>query len=226
MNRRRERNAAARAAPRALAGVCSVAVLLFSVACLGTLRDDPDAQRMATSPRPELGLPLREEHPHWLLHGHAGWCGAWEARFGGDTDDPAVASIRAARFATADAARQAFPRLTPEFLGLLMRDRIIGIPATFEYPEPLAGDDVMTALYEVRLPPGFPPDFGLRGQFTAVRAANTIFLVETIGVGPDRLVPAVLELARAAYRRASSGCATTPRATPKATPRASPGLSD
>jgi hypothetical protein len=183
--------------------LAAVFALLPSIlsGCLATLGFDPVAQHLVFIPKPEFGLPQYEDRPHWLLHGQAGWCGAHEVRYGGDPGDPGVATVRAARFRDEESAAAGFSRLTPEYLSALLRDRVTGPPWPFEYGDPLPGDEVAVYEYGVRLPPVYSPDHFLPGQFSVVRAGSVIYLIETIGIPPERMSPAVLELVRGASRR-------------------------
>jgi hypothetical protein len=189
-------------------GAAAAGLLLAAVAsgCLGTLAADRSAESLALTPSDELALPLHESHSHWLLRGESGWCGAEEVRFGGDPDDPAVATVRSVVLRDHDAAVRGFARLTPAYLHSLLRGRMNAIPRPMAYPEPLDGDDVSVFEYDVRLPLIYSPDFVLIGQLTAVRAGRAVFLIESIGVPPERLVPAVRELVRAGYRLSPDGC--------------------
>jgi hypothetical protein len=170
----------------------------LAAGCLGGLRHDTASEAVALAPRQTLALPVRENQPHWLLHGQPGWCGAQEVRYGGAGDDPAVAAVRAARFRDDATATQAFSRLTAQHLYLTLRDRIVGPPRPFDYPQPLAGDEVAVMLYDARLPPSLGPDVSLTGQLTVVRAGRVVLLIESIGVHPEQLVPAVMQLTDAA----------------------------
>jgi hypothetical protein len=189
-------------------GAAAAGLLLAALAagCLGTLAADRSAESLALTPSDELALPLHENHSHWLLRGESGWCGAKEARFGGDPADPAVATVRSVVLRDQDAAARGFARLTPGYLYSLLRGRMSAIPRPMAYPEPLDGDDVSVFEYDVRLPLIYSPDFVLIGQLTAVRAGRAVFLIESIGVAQERLVPAVRELVRAGYRLSPNGC--------------------
>jgi hypothetical protein len=181
-----------------LSGLCS--------GCLGTLATDPRAESVALVPQSELDLPMRDSRRHWLLRGEPDWCGGHEVRYGGDPDDPAVAAVRVVMLRDMDAAAHAFKRLTPNYLYSTLRGRIVDVPRPFDYPEPLAGDAVSVTEYEVRLPLVNAPDFILYGQLTAVLAGRAVILVESIGVHPEHLVPAIRELVRAAHRLPPDEC--------------------
>ncbi len=182
--------------------VCLVLAALAACGCLGVLERDRGAEAIAFAPREPLDLPARESRPYWLLRTEAGWAGAHEVRFGGNLSDPAVAVVRAVRFRDEDAAARAFARLTPAYLYLVFRDRMTWEPRLFDYPEPLPGDAVTVWEYGVRLP-SEQHDAELIGQMTAVRAGRVVLLVESIGVTPDHLVPAVEQLVQAAGRVSS-----------------------
>lgn len=183
--------------PRRLAGLICALVLLAG-GCLGTLPDDERAAATAHAPARILDLPVREERPHWLLRRQPGWQAAHMVRFGGGDTDPAVATIRTARFSDAGAAAAAFARLTPAYLHQRFRQRMLGEPWPVAYPAPLDGDAVAVMAYRAQLPP-FAGDRELIGQLTVVRAGATVLLIESIGVPPERLVLTV-----AALRDASS----------------------
>jgi len=181
-------------------------LLLCATSCLGTLTESQDAQLVAETPGDELDLPLHDSGKHWLLRGESGWCGAHEALFGGDPHDAAVATVRAAVMRDVDAAARGFERLTGTYIYSLLRSRMNDVPEPVEYPDPLDGDDITVLRYPVRLPPVYAPEFVLMGQMTAVRAGRVVLMIESIGVRPEHLVPAVRELVRAAYRLPASGC--------------------
>jgi hypothetical protein len=179
------------------AALLALAALLCA-GCLGTLRRDPAAAAAADAPAASLGLPRRDGRPYWLLRSQSGWESAYEVRFGGDTQDPAMAVVRVVRFRTADAAARAFARLTPDYLYTVYRDRMAGPPRPFDYPAPLPGDEVSVTLYPVLLPPGAGDP--IYGQLTALRAGAAVLLVDSIGVHPPQLVAALEALVRAAAR--------------------------
>lgn len=172
---------------------------ILAAGCLGSLRHDAAAEAILLAPREVLGLPVRDNRPYWLLRTSPGWQSAHEIRFGGDPSDPAVATVRVARFRDADAAHDAYARLTPAYLHASYRDRMTDEPVPFDYPQSLPGDEVATYLYGVKLPATAPEGAVLLGQLTAVRAGSAVLLVESIGVDPDRLVPALAELVRRAH---------------------------
>lgn len=176
-----------------------VLLVILAVGCLGNLRHDAAAEAILLAPREVLGLPVRDNRPYWLLRTSPGWQSAHEIRFGGDPSDPAMATVRVARFHDADAARAAYTHLTPAFLYAVYRDRMTDEPVPFEYPQPLPGDEVATYLYGVKLPATAPAGATLLGQLTALRAGSVVLLVESIGVEPDQLVPTLAELVRRAH---------------------------
>lgn len=178
----------------------------LGTACLGTLTDDPRARAITLAPRDVLDLPLRDSSLHWLLRGQPGWCGAHEARFGGNSDDPAVLTVRAIRFASPRAAERGLARITPGFLSRVLRDRMNGPPTPIAYPLPLPGDQAAALEYGVRLPPDVAPYFDLRGQLTLVRAGRVVLVVESIGPPPEQLVPAIDAMVAAAARLATGAC--------------------
>ena len=150
------------------------------------------------APRDVIDLPLHESRPYWLLRSQPGWLSAHEVRYGGDPEDPAVATIRAVRFRDDESAGRAFAHLTPSYLHLLLRDRMTHAPRPFEYPVPLPGDEVAVYEYGVRLPAEIAREVQLSGQMTAVRAGRVVLLIESIGVPPEQLVPTVESLVNAA----------------------------
>jgi hypothetical protein len=190
---------------RAIAFLSLLGALLAG--CLGTLTADPDAEAITLVPEDELDLPAHGGYRNWLLRGERGWCGAHETRFGGDPDDPGVATVRAVVFRTMEDARHGHDRLTPGYLHAVLRGRMVDAPEPFDYPEPLPGDAARTFLYDVRLPLVYAPDQGIPGQLTTVRAGRVVLLIESIGVHPPQLVPAIREMVRAANRlTAEDGC--------------------
>ncbi|MGD9891555.1 MAG: hypothetical protein AB7R89_19940 [Dehalococcoidia bacterium] len=191
--------------PRLLLVLMLIAAAM-SVACLGTLPADPRAEGVALAPQSEFGLPARDSRRHWLLRGESNWCGGHEVRYGGEPDDGGIASVRVVLFQDIDAAVAAFNRLTPGYLYNMLRGRILAEPQPITYGQELAGDAVSVHQYEVRLPLVDAPDATLLGLLTAVRSGRAVILVESIGVQPDHLVPAVRELVRAANRIPASEC--------------------
>lgn len=179
--------------------------MMLSAGCLGTLRADPAVEAIARVPEAELSLAPREDHRHWFLRGESGWCGAHELRYGGDPSDPAVDTVRAVLFKSDNQAQRAFDRLTPKYLLSLLRGRMNDVPRPTEYPEPIPGDAARVMEYDVRLTVANSPDITLYGQLTAVRAGRVVILMESIGVPPEQLVPAIREMVRAAYRLPADG---------------------
>lgn len=174
-------------------------IALSGAACLGALPHDAAMERVASAPRQALALPQYESRPYWLLRAQSGWVSGHEIRFGGDPGDGAIAVVRTVRFRDDATAASAWARLTPDYLNLLLRDRVTWAPRPFAYPGQLAGDQVSTLLYGVRLPPEMAATgMELTGQLTAIRTGRVVLLIESIGVTPDRLIPAVEALTRAA----------------------------
>jgi hypothetical protein len=182
-----------------------LAAALLASGCLGRLTQDGVAARVAQAPADQLSLPLHTSRPASLLRTESGWCGSHEVRFGGDPQDPAVATIRTARFATAAAAHQAFAQLTPPYLALLLRDRITWMPQPTDAPVAPRGAQFQVLAYGVRLPPEVPPSVTLTGQLTSVHMGHFVILVESIGVWPEPL-GAALDAMVAAAAAAAPGC--------------------
>lgn len=178
-------------------------VLTFASGCLGRLPHDRATRDVVTAPGQALNLPLHEQRTHWLMRDLPRWCGAAEARWGGDPADRAVLTARAVRFRDENAAARALDKLTPEYLALAFRDRIADGPVPAAYPVPLPGDEAKADTYTVRLPPDVP--LKLTGEYVAVRTGKAIVLTESIGLPPEQLVPALDAMVRAA-REAQGGC--------------------
>ncbi len=187
---------------------CVVVLLAVAVpltaGCLGTLPRDPAVEQITRAPGDALHLPLREDRRYWLLRSQPGFVSAHEARFGGDPEDSAVLVVRAVRFDDIPLAARAFARLTPEYIHRVLRDRMTGLPRLFTYPTELPGDESTVSLYGVRLPPEWI-GVQIEGQMTTLRAGRVVLLIESIGVMPDRLVPALDDITRAA-RELGDGC--------------------
>lgn len=171
---------------------------IASTSCLGRIERDRDAEQVALAPREQFGLALHDSRPYWLLRSDPGWKGAHEIRYGGDPEDTAVAVVRAVRFADEAAAQRGFARLSPDYLLTAYRDRMITEPRVTDYPLLLAGDQVVVYAYGVRLPAEIAAEVRIYGQQTAVRAGLIVMLVESIGVIPERLAPAIEALVAAA----------------------------
>ncbi len=180
--------------------VLALVVGVLCTGCLGVLERDLGAERVALAPRQTLGLPLKESRPYWLLRSQPGWVGSHEVELGGRSDDPKVAAIRVARFRDVEAASHAYEQLTPDYIYLILRKRMASITYPLDYPTPLPGDDVNVMAFDVRLPPDAGEDLRVVGQMTAIRAGAVVLLVESIGVTPQWLVPALTDLTAAAYR--------------------------
>ncbi|MGH2586306.1 MAG: hypothetical protein ACRDJE_15440 [Dehalococcoidia bacterium] len=170
-------------------------------ACLGGLPHDSATHTVVTAPGEVLDitdLPLHDDRDHWLMRDLPRWCGAAEARWGGNPDDRAVLTARAVRFRDEVAAMRALDKLTPEYLALTFRDRISGGPWPVDYPAALPGDEAKANEYDVRLPPDVAAQLQLTGQQIAVRTGRALILTESIGLSPDELVPAIDAMVRAA----------------------------
>ena len=173
------------------------AIILLSAGCLGPGRRDSPAEAIALSAHDALELPVRQRRAHWLLREASGWTDTRLVAYGGDADDPGTALVYAACFRSAGAAERAHARLTASYLHGLWHERMTGEPHPAEYPEPLPGDQVAVLAYPARLPPEWR-DSEIFGQLTAVQAGRVVFLIDSIGVTPDRFVPAVAALVHAA----------------------------
>ncbi len=182
----------------------SAALLLAG--CLGTLPHDPVARDLVLTPGAVVDLPLHETHRHWLFRDLPRWCGAAEARFGGDPQDRAVVTARAVHFRDVTAATRSYERLTPEFLALAFRDRIAGGPRAIDYPVALPGDAVKVSEYDVRLPADIAAQVHIVGQFVAARSGRVVLLTESIGLRPEELAPVVETMVRAAEELGPEGC--------------------
>jgi len=191
---------------RALITALLAAAALQAAACLGGLGDSRAARSVALAPEAALELAVRADQADWLLRSQGGWCGARSVRFGGDSEDPAAFEVHAVLFRSVAQATHAYTRLTPEYLALIYRDRMTRPPRPFAYPEALAGDASATTLYGVRLPPPFSAEIDLSGQLTTLRAGRVVLLLDSVGVTPDRFVPAVERLARAASALDPAAC--------------------
>jgi hypothetical protein len=174
-------------------------------ACFGGLPRDPVARAIVLAPGEAIDLPLHEDRTHWFMRDLPRWCGAAEARWGGDPGDRAVLTVRAIHFRDENAAARALDRLTPEYLALALRDRIADGPYPIDYQAPLPGQEAKVNLYGVRLPPETAADVQLTGQLTAVRSGAAIILTETIGIPADELIPTFEAMVRAG-EQAQSGC--------------------
>jgi len=148
---------------------------------------------------------MHGRQPHWLFRDVPRWCAAAEARWGGEPEDPAALTVRAARFRDEVAAARALDKLTPEYLAVAFRDQVVEGPYPLDYPRPLPGDEAKVNEYSVRLPPELTGDIPLMGQHTAVRAGKAVIFADSIGVPPDQLVPAFEAMVQAA-QAAANGC--------------------
>jgi hypothetical protein len=186
----------------------SLAVLLaasiLAAACLGALPHDRATKEVVEAPGAALELPLHEQRRHWLMRDLPRWCGAAEARWGGNPGDRAFFVARAVRFRDETAAARALDRVTPEYLAIAYHDRIAGGPTPVDYPARLPGDEAKVSEYRVLVPPD-EKDLTLIGQYTAVRSGKAVILTESIGVRPEELVPAFEAMVEAAGG-AQGGC--------------------
>lgn len=174
----------------------TLALVLVGVSCAPP-RDAPAARAITESPAQALGLPVRQSGVHWLLREADGWQESYSIVYGGAPPDPAFAAVRVGWFRSVDAAQRAFTRLTPAYVHRLWYDRMTGPPQVATYPLPLPGDAVLVLTYGVRLP-AEAESTRLEGQLTLVRAARAVIVVDSIGVPPERLVPAITAMARTA----------------------------
>ena len=179
---------------------------LLLTGCLGTLPNDPVTRDLVLTPRTVVDLPLHEVHRHWLFRDLPRWCGAAEARFGGDPQDRAVVTVRVAQFRDATAAMRSYERLTPEYLAIAFRDRIAGGPRAIDYPVALPGEAAKVSEYDVRLPAEIATQVHIVGQYVAVHSGRVVLLTESIGLGPEELAPVVETMVRAAENLAGEGC--------------------
>jgi hypothetical protein len=179
-------------------------LLLAATACLGRIPRDRPTETVVLAAGEATDLPLHDKRPHWLMRDLPRWCGAAEARWGGDDGDRAVLTARAVRFRDEVAATRALDRVTPEYLARAFRDRIADGPTPLDFPTPLPGDEAKANEYSVRLPPEFS-DLRLTGQYIAVRSGKAIVVSESIGLPPEELVPVLDAMVRTA-ERAQSGC--------------------
>ena|SRR5215216_4048091 len=185
-------------------GLLICAAVLACTACLGTLPNDRATRDVVLAPGDALDLPLHEHHAHWLMRDLPRWCGAAEARWGGDPEDRAVLTARAVRFRDETAAARALDKLTPEYLALAFRDRIEEGPTPIDYPARLPGDEAKASTYRVRLPPE-DAQFKLYGEYIAVRSGKALIVAENIGLRPEELVPTIVTMVEAAAG-AQKGC--------------------
>jgi hypothetical protein len=175
-------------------------VTMAGASCLGGLRHAPEVEAVADAPRAALDLPVREDRTYWLLRAEPGWYASHEVRYGGDAGDAAVFAIRAVQFEDESAAIRGFMRLSPAYVLLIYRDRMRREPVPSPYPEPLPGEQVEVYAYAVRLPGAENTEDPLMGQLTAIREGAVVIVIESIGVDPDRFVPAVTAAVRAALQ--------------------------
>jgi hypothetical protein len=190
---------------RSLPGAALLLAALLLAGCVAGMPDDAVTKSIVSAPGEALDLPLHERKAHWLLRDVPRWCAAAEARWGGEPDDPAALTVRAARFRDEVAAARALDKLTPEYLAVAFRDQVGEGPYPVDYPEPLPGDEAKVNEYAVRLPPGLTGELSLVGQFTAVRAGKAVIFADSIGLPADKLIPAFEAMVEAAGQ-AERGC--------------------
>jgi len=189
---------------RWLVSVLVIITGVLGMSCLGKLDHDQVAQQIAEAADAELDLSLQRSHPYWLLRSQPGWVGSHELELGGGPTDTGYAAIRTARFHDANAAVQAYARLTPDYIYLLYRKHMNTVVYPFDYPIPLPGDKTGAVLYEVRPPPGAVPDVEISGQVLTILAGETVLLIESINVPPEQLIPAIARVTSLAYQIAST----------------------
>jgi hypothetical protein len=174
-----------------------VALALLLAGCLGTLHHDDASEQVALAPRESFSLIERGNGVYWLLRGLDGWRGSHEVKFGGGPSDPASATVRVVRFRDITTAGAGFDRLTPAYLLAAYRDQMTGMPTAFRFPGALAGDRTATWRYAPK-PLGMAAGAYIEGQYTAIQAGVFVILIDSVGVAPDRLAPAVTALVGAA----------------------------
>lgn len=177
-----------------------VLALVPVVACLGTLPNDRQTRIVVGAPHHVLedaSMRIRSYRVYWLLRPEDGWRGSYEVRYGGDPGDPGIMLARSVRFATEEDAARGYARLTPAYIYSALRDDMAGPGYAFDYPERLPGDSTTAWLYPVQVPAEEEAS-GLMGQFTALRAGRFVMLVQSIGIDPPVLVPAIQAMVDAA----------------------------
>lgn len=190
---------------RWIAGILCGGTVVVTAACTSWQAYAPAAS-VALAPKATLKLPLHENYRHWLLISESGWCGASVARWGGDDGEPGVVIVRTAVFKDSSSAARAYPKMTADYIYRSLRSEMVRAPWPVEYPQPLPGDKVNVFAYDVRLPPFTGPDFRIYGQITTIHAGRSVFLVESIGVPPEQLVPAISDLTHASSALPRKGC--------------------
>ena len=177
-----------------------VVVMALAASCLGALPNDRQARIVAGAPHDVLekaSVRVRSARVYWLLRSEGGWRGSYEARYGGDAGDPGLMLARSVRFATEEDAARGYARLTPAYIYSALRDDMAGPGYAFDYPGQLPGDAATAWLYPVQLPAEEEAS-ELMGQFTALRAGRFVMLVQSIGIDPPVLIPAIQAMVDAA----------------------------
>lgn len=182
---------------RAMA-ILGAALALALTGCLGTLRHERDAERVAQAAGTALELPAHDARPHWLLRQEPGWLGAHRVAFGGREMDRASTVVRTAVFADAAAASAALARLTPVYAHTLWPRRMREEPRVVAYPFAIPGDEVRTMEYPLRTAPEDDPGEELIVQLVALRTGRTVAVIESIGVPAEELPPVAAALVAAA----------------------------
>lgn len=208
-----QRGPAAILVPAVLVGAL-IATMITS-GCGRLSRDDHTPAEIASAAAGTLDLPLRAQRGYWFLEGEAGWQGAYRMEYGGAEGDPAYAGVQVAHFSTAAKAARAFGRLMPGYLWRRWGSRMSEPPRAAAYPIELPGDRQAVFSYGLRL----PPEYGglqLDGQLTALLAGRAVLLIDSIGVTPERFLPAAEALVEAARHW------TAPQLAPPPPPGAAP----
>lgn len=172
---------------------------LLSIACLGTLQRNQDAEAISDAAEGAWRLPLRETRPHWFLRQEPGWLGAHRMRFGGEGDDEGFAFVRIAVFTDAAAAGSALARITPEYMHALWHSRMDALPRAVSFPVTIPGDHVIVTEYPLRPSPTDEEQVQeLIVQLIALRAGRVVLVIESIGTPREDLAPVADRLVRAA----------------------------
>ena len=179
-------------------------VASMAAGCLGALPHDRATREVVQAPSTMLDLPMNGQRRHWLMRDFPRWCGAAEAVWGGNPGDRAFIVARAVRFRDETSAARALDKLTPEYLALAFRDRIVEGPRPVDYPVRLPGNEAKVSEYRVQLPPE-ESHFTLIGQFVAVRSGKVVIMTDSIGLPPEDLVPSLEAMVEAAAS-AQGGC--------------------
>ena len=168
--------------------------------CLGKLERNSAAERIALTPRDMLNLPVREGRPYWLLRSQPGWLGAHETSYGGAPGDGAVVVVRTVLFQDDAAARSAFAQLTPEYLHLLLRDRIKVEPPPFQVLPPSESDELSVSHYQIPLPAETREDeeFVVFVDMMFARTGRAVLFLESLGLTFEQQVDVMNLLTRTA----------------------------